>query len=156
MTGRTSRRLLAGCLLAIVLPGCNQGPQLASVSGRITVGGKAITEGVIMFQPEEGPPAIGTIQSDGTYTLKTFKPGDGALVGKHRVTIHATRVGAGRLASPKDINEEIERSRKGGPVLIAGEVTWLVPEKYSQIQTSDLTAEVEAGPNIKNFDLPRP
>lgn len=160
MTGHTGwRRLLAGCLLGIVLTGCNQGPQLAPVSGRITVGDKAITEGVIMFHPDDGPTAVGTIQPDGTYTLTTFRPGDGAVVGKHRVSIHATRVGPGHLASPKSIDEEIELSRKrapGGKVLVAGQITWLVPEKYFRADTSDLTAEVEVRPNIKNFDFPRP
>jgi len=35
---------------------------------------------------------MGTIEPDGSYRLTTFDSGDGALLGRHRVTIEATRI----------------------------------------------------------------
>src|ERR1700687_5390629 len=95
--------LLACCLLGMALTGCG-GPRLGKVSGRVTVGGKPVTSGTIMFHPDAGPTAVGTIQPDGTYTLTTGKPGDGAVVGAHRVTIQSTTVGEGSLVEPKSID----------------------------------------------------
>jgi hypothetical protein len=147
-------RRLAVALSCVLLAGCG-GPRLGTVSGRVTVGGEPVTSGVVMFQPDDGPAAVGAIGPDATYTLTTRKPGDGALVGRHRVTIQATKVGPGRLVEPKSIEEEIERSRQRGKVLVAGAVTWLVPQKYAQLETSELTATVAAGANTIDFDLPR-
>lgn len=136
----------------IVLSGCG-GLDLAQVTGRVTVGSKPISEGMILFVPEHGPAAVGVLQSDGTYSLKTHRA-EGALVGKHRVAIQATRVGAGKLVEPKNITEELEQARKPGKMLVAGEITWLVPEKYSRPETSGLTAEIVRGINVIPFDLP--
>jgi hypothetical protein len=72
------------------------------------------------------------------------------------VTIQATHVGGGSLVDPKNFDEEIQLSRKGGKVLVAGKVTWIVPEKYSRIDSSGLTATVQAGANPIDFDIPSP
>jgi hypothetical protein len=156
MASRTACLLLAGCLLGLVSTSCSGGPRLGKVSGRVTVGGKPVTSGTIMFHPDAGPTAVAALQPDGAYTLTTIKPGDGAVVGSHRVTIQATNVGPGSLVDPKTFDEEIQLSRKGGKVLVPGKVTWVVPEKYSRAETSDLTAKVEPGPNTLNFDVPKP
>jgi hypothetical protein len=149
-----SCRLLAGCLAGMVLIGCSGGLRLGKVFGRVTVGGKPVTSGTIMFHPEAGPTAVGAIGPNGAYTLTTLKAGDGALIGSHRVTIEATTVGEGSLVDPKSFDDEIHMSRKGGKILVAGKVTWVVPEKYSQTQTSDLTAAVGSGSNEIDFELP--
>ena len=149
------RRVQVGFVLLLLLAGCG-GPRLGKVSGRVTVGGQLVTEGVILFHPESGPAAVGAIRPDGTYELTTLKPGDGAVVGTHRVAIQATRVSPGHLADAKTIDEEIARSGKsvpGGKVLVAGTVTWVVPERYAQVETSGLTRKVESGTNTFHFDL---
>lgn len=155
MKDRTRPLLPGGCLLALLLTGCG-GLQLGTVSGRVTVNGKPVSNGTIMFHPDEGPTAVGALEPDGKFTLTTVKPGDGAVVGSHRVTIQATSVGAGSLADPKSFDEEVQMSRKGGKVLVAGKVTWLVPEKYSRLEASGLTAKVGPGANTLDFDLPGP
>jgi hypothetical protein len=147
--------LLAG-LVVFASSGCG-GPRIATVSGKVTYDGKPLSQGTIMFYPEVGRAAVGQIGSDGSYTLTTFQPGDGALVGPHRVVIHATRVGPGSLVAPKNIEEELELSHKGangGKILVAGKVEWLVPEKYSQLSTTDLKATVEDRPNTLDFAIP--
>jgi len=144
------------CLLGIAVAGCGGGPRLAKVTGRVTVVGQPLTTGTIMFHPESGPTAVGGINADGTYTLSTLKPGDGAVVGAHRVTIEATKVGPGSMVEAKSLEEEMKLATKVDRILVAGKVEYLVPQKLSQVDTSGLTAQVEAKANQIDFDLPKP
>jgi len=70
--------------------GCSGG--LAKVTGKVTYNGKPVTGGTLNFNPmasdkdaNPGKGASGPVQQDGTYTLGTNSPGDGAVVGKHKV-----------------------------------------------------------------------
>jgi hypothetical protein len=158
MAARATSRLLLGlaCLTGALLGGCG-GPRVAKVSGRVTYAGRPVSGGKVLFYPEAGRMALGEIGPDGRYTLTTFQPGDGALIGGHRVAIEATRVGPGSYQAPKNLAEEKERSRGAGPggkVLVAGKVDWLVPEKYARPELSGLTATVRGGRNDIDFDLP--
>src|SRR5262245_8491093 len=94
-------------ILASCPCGCGGGPRLAKVTGRVTVAGKPLTTGTIMFHPESGPTAVGGIGSDGVYALTTNER-EGAVIGSHRVTIEATSVGPGSLVEPKSLEEEIK------------------------------------------------
>ncbi len=144
--------LMAAALLAAA--GCG-GPEMGTVTGRVTVGGVPVKDGVVMFHPADGPTAVGAIGQDGTYTLTTFKSGDGAVTGEHRVTISSTSVGAGKMVEAATLDEEIARSGKNSTKwLVAGDVKWVVPEKYSQLGTTDQKATVRGGSNTINFDLP--
>lgn len=150
------RRIAPLLLIALTLPlaGCG-GPKLARVQGKVTVAGKPVRKGRIMFYPAGAPGATGAIAEDGSYSLTTHKPGDGAAVGEHRVAIEATEVGAGSMRPPQTPEEEMEMSRVGVKrVLVAGKVIWLVPEKYSKLETSGLTATVRASDNQIDFDIP--
>src|SRR5262245_3303776 len=90
---RRGHKALNGVLITLAW-GCGGGPTLGRVTGKVTYAGKPVTQGRIWFYPEAGRAALGEIGPDGTYTLTTFKPNDGALVGPHRVAVHVTRVGA--------------------------------------------------------------
>jgi hypothetical protein len=129
---------------------------LAKVSGRVTVGGRPVTSGMIMFYPASGPGAVGEIMPDGTYTLTTYRSGDGAAIGTHAVAIHATSIGAGSLVEAKSIADELRVPGQpaSGKILVPGQVRWLVPEKYSLPATSPLTAEVKPGDNSIPFEIP--
>jgi hypothetical protein len=64
------------------------------VKGKVTWKGKPLTRGTVMFEPQDyGRDAYGNIQPDGTFVLSTFKAGDGAVPGTHRVGITATGTG---------------------------------------------------------------
>jgi hypothetical protein len=147
--------VLLGCLAA----GCGKGLDLAPVTGRVTVGGKAVTSGVVMFHPADGPTAVGEIRPDGTFTLTTVAAGDGAVVGPHKVTVQSTTVGPGVMAEPKSLDEEMKLSREklpGGKILVPGKVNWVVPEKLSRADTTTLTAEVKPGPNTIDLAILAP
>jgi hypothetical protein len=142
----------------IACGGCSRGPRIAKVKGTVTCGGKPVTSGQIMFHCENGRPALGDIQPDGSYVLTTLKAGDGALVGSHTVTITATKVGAGSMgfASAEEEMRWTEEGMKHGSastILVPGKVEWLVPEIYSQPKTTTLRALVEKKKNEINFDL---
>jgi len=136
--------VVAACMVACV--GCGPSrPETAMVSGRVTYQGKSVVEGTIVFQPEQGRPAMGSLAADGSYTLTTFDPGDGALLGRHRVMIEARRITVPAL--PGGAADE-SVGTYGPP-----KVEWLVPEKYSRLETTPLTAEVKEGENTIDFDL---
>ena len=85
--------LLVTCALAAGFAGCgyNSGDK-GSVNGKVVANGQPVTAGQLTFAPASGTagaPAIGSIESDGTFTLTTDKPGDGAAIGKHTVTYAA-------------------------------------------------------------------
>ena len=74
MNWQGQSKWLAGLLLvAAVVAGCNHGPKMAPVTGKVLYNGKPLTFGVITFQPPSGQPAQGDIQSDGAFTLSTYK-----------------------------------------------------------------------------------
>jgi hypothetical protein len=51
-----------------------------------------VSGGSVVFTPiGEGQPAIGPIQSDGTFQLTSFSPNDGAKVGQYRVSVAGKR-----------------------------------------------------------------
>lgn len=135
------------------IAGCSDNG-LTPVSGTVQVSGQPVSSGTIMFTPSGGPAAVGEIKN-GSYTLSTYKPGDGAWVGSHRVVIQATSIGPSSVIEPKSIEDEFNPAPGStGRILVPGKVSWLVPEKYSQIQTTPLTAEVKRGIKEHNFDLP--
>lgn len=96
--------LLRVCLLLSVLGlvvtalGCQKGGtayKTAPVKGKVIYNGQPVTSGGIHLQPiavegaaatNPGQPANGQVQSDGTFVLSTYKEGDGAVVGKHKVS----------------------------------------------------------------------
>ena len=81
-----SRRV--GWLIVLAaIAGCERGPNTVPVSGKVSYNGTPLEFGSVMFQPPSGQPALGEIQSDGTFSLSTYRPGDGAVVGRHKVRI---------------------------------------------------------------------
>lgn len=86
-----------GCTVLLVaalatMSGCgpNNGLSLVKVSGKVTFKGQPIQKGTVFFMPDEGkgtigPPAVGSITSDGSYIMSTESAGDGVVVGEHRI-----------------------------------------------------------------------
>ena len=133
------RTLLLFSLVAVIPAGCSRkaGLETAPVSGKVTYRGKAVPTGTVMFVPDEGPAATGEIGSDGAYKLTTYTTGDGAVIGKHKVTITALQ----------GMGDALPEQRTPTPPP-------LVPAKYLSQETSGLVAEVKSGANNEvNFDL---
>lgn len=135
---KSLKSLLLCSFVLLPLIGCGPSrPETAQVSGKITFNGQPVPAGRIAFWPPKGRPAIAEIRPDGSYELTSFSDGDGAILGQHRVTIKATRV------------------HFPGGDRTKGVVEWLVPQSYENAKTSPLKAEVSAGKNTINFDIPK-
>jgi hypothetical protein len=77
-----------------LLPGCGA-PTIAPVRGRVTCNGKPVADAALIFSPipknendkESGKAAAGGTDENGYFVLSTYKERDGALIGKHRVSV---------------------------------------------------------------------
>lgn len=96
---RTVLALVLAALLGTLPSGCRPAYKLevAPVSGTVRCNGNLITEGYVLFTPipkagadrsSSGKSAYGNIRPDGTYTLSTYDPEDGALIGSHEVRVY--------------------------------------------------------------------
>ena len=142
---RLLRPSLLAVLSTVLLAGCgSRHPDVVPVAGRVMIDGNAVKSGRVMFYPEKGRAATGPIQSDGSYVLTTYASEDGALLGSHKVTIQATEL----IGPPPPPPEEEYKVRDKIPV-----VKWIVPQKYADPTTSDLTAEVKSQKNQIDFSL---
>lgn len=142
---RRHKPLTVLALLAAValVAGCDSGPPTSPVHGKVTYQGKPVTTGAVTFYPTAGGrPAVGSIQSDGTYTLARKVPGDDVELGDYNVTIEAVEVSNTQVSEEDLITATAVKPK------------YLVPEKYMTQESSDLTATVTEGDNEINFDLP--
>lgn len=96
-------RALPFVVAALLLVGCSKRheQETSRVRGLVTLDGKPLPSGGVMFVPPSGRGATGMIQSDGTYVLGTYGDDDGAIVGEHSVSV-VPQVG------PADADSEAE------------------------------------------------
>lgn len=125
---------VAVCLM-IVCSGCGQsGPKLGQVTGTVTLDGQPVPRASITFAPvEPGPTSMGGTNKDGQYKLLFNTDRQGAVLGKHNVTIRSLE---------QDTDED------GKPT---GDAPVKIPAKYGQVGA--LTAEVFTGSNTIDFKL---
>lgn len=130
--------ILAGfCALAI---GCGgtEGPEVADVSGYVTMDGEPLAGAQIQFVPqnvEEGRPSWGRTDEEGYYVLDYSSAKSGAVVGEHIV----------RINTGGDTEEDEYGNVTSGPRRET------VPAKYNV--NSTLTRTVDRGTNEINFEL---
>lgn len=98
--------VLSAVGLLVTASGCPKGGaayKTAPVKGKVVYNGQPVTSGSIHLQPvavqgaaasNPGQPANGQVQSDGTFVLSTYKEGDGAVIGKHKVSYIPVSKGA--------------------------------------------------------------
>ena len=142
----SSRRLLGvASVVALVsaivtMPafvGCNNA-QDSIVSGRVTMDGKPLDHGRVLFSNAGGAastPASGSIQSDGSYQVQIGLSGE-MVAGEYAVSISSR---APSIPSPE-----------GGPPT-PGEL--LTPAKYASSSTSGLRYQVREGANVIDIAL---
>jgi hypothetical protein len=127
-------------LFVLVTAGCDRGGlNLAPVEGVVTYNGAPLADAGVLFSPnlpEMGPPASGTTDAEGRFSLITVNS-PGAAVGGHRVAISKEQM----TAIPQ---------RRGFPLY---KTTRYIPEKFGNPDTSELTAEVKDEDNHFEFNL---
>jgi len=159
-----SIRRIIGPLLLFTVAGCSGAEGDAGrapvheVSGKVTLGGKPLTDAVVTFSPKgQYPAAVGRTDSSGTFTLTTYEPGDGAAAGDYVVLVvkeprssgdpapaHGAHGGPASSGNPAAAHAQ---ARKNAPQSE-------VPAKYGLTDQSGLAATVtDDGDNTFNFDL---
>lgn len=155
-------RALLACLAfsGVLLTGCGGGgegpPEVVPVSGNVEYNGQPVVGATVQFFAEGAPrPARGVTGEDGSFTLTSYEPNDGAVPGTHQVLV--TRTGAEEIDEPvaavTDLEAEgyvaamkdAEQSKRGNGGL---------PGRYAELTRTDLTVNITPGePNVVKLQL---
>ncbi|MBX3426102.1 MAG: hypothetical protein KF688_10515 [Pirellulales bacterium] len=113
--------------------GCSKGPEMAPATGTVSFRGEPLKFGTVMFQHKAGgQPAVGAIQSDGSFSLSTPRLGEGVRVGPQLVRI--------TCFEGNDPNNPMTLPN-GEPILGRS----LIPQRYGSFGGSGLSVEVASG-----------
>jgi hypothetical protein len=140
----TAFRLLPVCLALV--GGCGPDrPLTIPVDGTVTVDGRPVEGASVMFMPQfPGRPALGVTDASGQFRLTTFASGDGAQPGQHTVTVTLQKT-TGFVADKDGLS--------GGMAPEGVRIEWVVPQRYSKPETSELSVEVKQGMSSVKLDL---
>jgi hypothetical protein len=145
--GRTVVMVVAAAAVGCSAKPANQRPKVVPVRGVVRLNGKPLDRARVTFaHTTAGISAYGETDAEGVFNLTTFEPGDGAVPGQYHVAVSKVeephRTGANN-APP------VFQHGAGGQ-----HARWLIPQRYSNLTTSKLTADVpEAGTNDIVLDL---
>lgn len=127
--------LVAGCSRYREDEWSRQWPARFPTSGVVTLDGAPVEEAVVTLsvtrpdRDNKAFTAVGMTDPQGRFSLRTFRPGDGAVEGTHAVTISKSSMDKGVL-----VNE--------------------IPARYARFETSGLTADVaKKSANELRFEL---
>lgn len=112
-------------------------PDVVPVSGVVLHNGNPVEEAHVTFvssSDEQAKAAFGRTDGQGRFKLTTFSTNDGAVLGEHVVTVS-------KFSSSEDSGEDVVSDEGNRTV----EVESLIPEQYSKLDQSGLTATVTAG-----------
>lgn len=139
--------MLISGMAVISLAGCGNRAgrqQTAPASGVVTLDGKPVPQGSLLFVPVvPGPPGQANLKPDGTFVAGTYEATDGLIPGEYRVAI------SGQM--------EIDPEVTGTPM--AENVSKVkapeqLPIKFGDDKSSGLTASIKKGEkNVLTFDL---
>lgn len=120
-------------------------PSVAA-SGIVTFKGQPLSGYQVVLMPEgDRRPAMGVTDAEGKFVLGTNAPGDGAPPGKSKVAVV--------WAGPETTVDAVDQSAIDDPSKMP-KPSVVIPEKFSNPETSGLTAEVpEAGTSELKFEL---
>ena len=126
--------MVAVALAVVTLAGCGgkDDEATAPVSGRVTVDGKPLSTGEVVFVAKNGKRSKGNISDDGTFTLTSPSGGD-SPIGPSSVCVTAMKPAPSgdRFASPVP----------------------LIPPRFGQPEHSGMTWDVAEGSNRVHVEL---
>ncbi|HEY1378036.1 MAG TPA: carboxypeptidase-like regulatory domain-containing protein [Gemmataceae bacterium] len=140
MTAHRFCRAALLVLAATAAGGCSakpyqdQRPKLVPVRGVVKYNGKPLDGARVTFtNTAAGISAYALTDAGGKFTLTTFEPGDGAAPGHYQIAV----------TKAQDVGHPTEKTappvfRSGG----APHPRWLIPQKYGNLATSNLSADV--------------
>jgi hypothetical protein len=163
MLSRSSTRACGGLLLLGLLAlsvGCtNKYKARATVKGKVTFAGKALTAGNVVFSGKD-PSITGSsaIDKDGNYRMTD------APLGEVKITVSVPQLPLGGMGATtgrsgtkglKD-SESVNPDNPGQRITIMGQMpshVLPVPEKYAKVETTPLTYTVEKGEHTHDITL---
>jgi hypothetical protein len=153
MMGLRSSGIWALCL-TIVVAGCSSkpksGPKAVAASGKVTYKNLPVEGATVSFLGDGTiPPAVATTDSSGEFILTTSRSGDGAVPGKHQVTVTKIVGPPVKAAKTKMTMEEAAEAAKEAA---AAKPLSMLPERYATVDTSGLQYEVKAS-GTNNFEI---
>ena len=141
-------------LCLTLLAGCGgERPPVAKSSGTVMLDGKPVEGVKVMFHPIDGGArfSYGVTDDDGKFRLSTFGMNDGALIGRHKVAVVKVDTSSQESFDPKELSEtgyggDGYKNMMGiGKSAKPAKTKHLIPEKYSNHETSGIEVEVVAG-----------
>lgn len=150
--------LLVFSLLAVLaLVGCSRTRERTTVQGTVTIGGKHLTAGTVMFYAYDNATASAPIDKDGRYVMRD------APVGDVKIAVIVPRVPPGmaqmmnkmkKNPSLKDVKStDPEGSGKSIPMMGMMPTNIVqIPAKYADPNSSGLTYKVASGE--QSYDIP--
>lgn len=152
---KMTKTIFGMCVLCVVLfaIGCgNNKLKTEEVIGTIKFDGKPLPNATVNFTPAEGStgvPGFGKTDESGVYKLQALQgeADAGTVPGKYLVSVIATEmVPTGKKITTYDeVGNVIKMDETKSKTLI--------PVRYSDVQKSELTATVEAGGGVFDFNL---
>ena len=123
-------------VLVGLLSGCSRSSKESQVSGNVSLDGKRIGPGIIVFAPVgKGTPATGPIDHGGSYSMSASHE-VGLSAGKYKVGV-----------SIREVPTNVKRGDRPPPGKL------LIPEKYEDSSTSGLEYDVVPGSNTIDVEL---
>ena len=99
--------------------GCDQGPEIVPVAGKVTIDGQPLEQGAITVYQTGFRPATAKIESDGSFVFKTLSDRDGCLLGEHPVAVMSNQI------------------------LSATQTRFFIPQRYANVATSNTTIKID-------------
>ena len=161
---RISWSLVVGVLVSAAV-GCGGGTGFEKpvpVTGKVVFQGKPVDGAMVTFLSKAegaGRSASGQTAADGSFSLTTFKTGDGALPGDYLVTVSKVERGSDTEIDPSkgavgaDYGAQMMAAAKGGDALAKAQKATL-PTKYASAAESDIVRTVaKTPPNVFEIEL---
>ena len=124
----------SGCARGTAVP--TGRPPVAEVVGTVIHAGQPVQNAVVQFHPEgAGDRGTGHTDQNGRFTISTYGPQDGAVVGKHAVTVQ-----------PLPVAPAV-------PGLATPPTSGTFPAAYTSPEKTPLTVEVKAETNSFQLEL---
>ena len=95
-------------MLCAVQCGCGSGgPELAEVTGTVTLDGNPVPNATVIFNPttEGGTNSMGKTDAQGNYRLEFTQDKKGALIGEHTVQITTKKISASDMPDTGEVVE---------------------------------------------------
>jgi hypothetical protein len=131
--------LIAGLVGTAWLAGCSDSPELGDVTGKVVQNGQPVPFAYVVFQPIDPPGTYASAYTnvDGEYELQFSPSSNGAMIGRHEVTI--------RTSSKDEIEVE---DKKTGKMVVPP-----LPQGYQERLQVQFERDVKSGDNQHDFEI---